>query len=405
MEKITWKTEKRKIDDLKAWEGNPRRAGTKEYEDVKNSLDKFDLADPIIINTDNLIVGGHLRTKILKEKGITEVDVRVPSRKLTEDEMRELNLRLNKNQGKWDFELLANFSEDMLTDVGFESEELDHIFEIESNEDDFNGEQEYKTIKNPKVQVGDVYELESHRLMCGDATKEEDMKKLMNSMQADMVFMDPPYNMNYIGHKHGKILNDSMPEENFVEFSMAFMQQMQESIKAGAAFYICSGYQSYVPFVYAIKALGMEYAGPIIWVKNMLGMGMNDYRHKHEIVMKGIKKTKKKKAQPILYGYNGGRHYFADTREEADVWEIKKRSTNNMVHPTQKPLEIVARALRNSTKRGQIVLDMFGGSGSTLIAAEKEGRICYINELDPKYAEVILNRWEHYTGKKAKKVS
>ena len=146
----------------------------------------------------------------------------------------------------------------------------------------------------------------------------------------------------------------------------------------------------------------MNFSTPIIWVKNVTSMGWGDYRHKHEMILKGAKKdTGKKKAQPIMYGWNGGRHYFKETRFEADVWEIKRRAGNQMVHPTQKPLELVSRAINNSTERGQIILEQFGGSGSTLISAEQTGRICYAIELDPKYCDVIVARWEKLTGKTA----
>lgn len=402
-DKILWTTERRKLKDLKPWEGNPRQAGEKEYGDVKKSMDKFGVADALIINTDNQLIGGHLRTKILTESGEQEVDVRVPNRKLTESEMKELNLRLNKNQGRWDMDLLANFDNDMLADVGFESQELDNIFNLDSEEDDFNGEEEHDKIKESKIKVGDMYILGKHRIMCGDSTKEKDVTKLLGGRVADMVFTDPPYNMDYKSHKKGGILNDNMPEEMFVEFAMEFIARMKESIKTGGAFYICSGYNSFVPFLYALKSNGLELQDTIIWVKNMLGMGMNDYKHKHELIIKAQKKSKKKKGQPIMYGWNGGNHYFADTHSEADVWEVSKRSTNTMVHPTQKPLELVSRAIRNSSKRGEIVLDLFLGSASTLIAAEKEERVCFGLELDPKYIETAIKRFEAYTDQKAVK--
>jgi len=210
--------------------------------------------------------------------------------------------------------------------------------------------------------------------------------------------------MNIKG-KQGKILNDDMTEEKFIQFAIDFTARMKENSKSGAPFYICSGYGSYMPFVFALKTNGLEFQNPIIWVKNQIGMGMNDYRHKHEMMIK-VKNVppKKKKAEPILYGWNQGKHYFKDVHDEADVWEIKKRATNTMVHPTQKPIEMIARAMTNSSKRDDIILDQFGGSGSTIIAAEKEGRTAYVMELDPKYVQVMIERWEVYTKGKAKKL-
>jgi len=403
-EKIKWKSDKRKIEDLKPFEGNPRMAGEKEMADLTKSLDKFDLADPLVINTDGEVIGGNFRLKLLTKRGVKEVDVRVPNRKLNRKEAEELNLRLNKNTGLWDFGVLANFSEDLLKDVGFESEELDNIFGLESNEDDFDAEAEYGKITEPKVKMGDLYQLGNHRLLCGDATKKEDVEKLMGGVLADIVFTDPPYNVDYKGTKFDKIKNDAQTEKKFIEFSEKFIARMSEATKKGGVFYICSGYSSFPTFLWALRKNGFQFSTPIIWVKNNTSLGWGDYRHKHEMIVKTKNPVRKKKAQPILYGWNGGEHYFAETRFEADVWEIKRRASNTMVHPTQKPLELVGRAIRNSSKRGEIILDLFGGSGSTLISAEKEGRKCYMAELDPKYCDVIINRFEAFTGLKAKNI-
>lgn len=261
-------------------------------------------------------------------------------------------------------------------------------------------------IKEPKSKRGDIYQLGDHRLMCGDSTDKDDVEKLMAGEKADMVFSDPPYNMNYVSHTKGGIMNDNMEEEQFITFCENFIARFKESLKTGGTFYICSGYQSYMPFVYALKQNGLNYAGPIIWVKNMLGMGMNDYRHQHEMIIKvkKIKEPKRKKAQPILYGWNGGKHYFIDTREEGDVWNVSKVGGASMLHPTQKPIALINRAIKNSSKHGEIILDLFGGSGATLIAAEKTGRIAYLCELDPKYVDTIIKRWEILTGQKAEKL-
>jgi len=231
--------------------------------------------------------------------------------------------------------------------------------------------------------------------------------RLMEGKQADCVFTDPPYNVNYTGQgKLGGIKNDNMEEEEFVEFVIAFMEVMKEYLKTGGVFYMCSGWSSYPIFAYAIKACGMKFANPIIWVKNNTTLGWNDYKYKYEMLLKGKKKTKgkKKSSTPILYGWNGGKHYFKDTRYESDVWEINRRATNTMIHPTQKPILLVNRAISNSTQRGDIVLDLFGGSGTTLISCEKINRVARLNELDPKFCDVIIDRWEQYTGEKAIKI-
>lgn len=185
------------------------------------------------------------------------------------------------------------------------------------------------------------------------------------------------------------------------------MTRTKEATKTGGVFYICSGFQSYVPFLYAMRANSIHFAGPIIWVKNSLGMGMNDYRHKHEMIVKvkNEKPSKKAaKALTILYGWNGGKHYFSDTREEADVWTISRVASNGMIHPTQKPIALINRALKNSSKRGDVILDLFLGSGATMIAAEKTGRKCYGMELDARHFESAIHRWEALSGERAKKI-
>ena len=403
--KITWKNEKRKVKDLIPFKGNPRKAGEKEIKDLDKSLDRFNLATPLVINTDGEVIGGNFRLSRQKEKGVEEVDVRVPNRTLTRKESEELNLRLNKNAGLWDKDILANFGEELLKDVGWSSDELDDMFELDVKEDDFNVEKEYEKIKDPTTKLGEVYQLGKHRLMCGNSTKEDDAKKLMNGKTADMVFTDPPYNVDYKGTKFDKIKGDKQDEESFIKFSEDFIARMSESVKEGGVFYICSGYSSFPTFLYALRVNGFKFSTPIVWVKNNTSLGWGDYRHKNEMVIKSKNpKTKKKKAQPILYGWKDGRHYFIESRFESDVWEIKRRASNTMVHPTQKPIEIVSRAIRNSSKRDNIVLDLFGGSGSTLISAEQEGRTSYLMELDPKYCDVIIKRWEKFTSETAVKL-
>lgn len=405
------KIEKIKIDQLKAAEYNPRRANEKEVEDLKESLKRFGFVEPIVVNSapkrKDIIIGGHFRVRVAKEMKIKEVPVvyvNIPDIK----KEKELNLRLNRNLGQWDLKLLKGFDIDLLKDVGFESSELDRIFEQDILEDNFDADVEYAGIKKPKAKIGDLYLLGKHRLLCGDSIREEDVGRLMEGIKADMVFLDPPYNVNYKGKGKNTsegILGDKQTEEKFIEFSESWVQRIKEALKEGGVYYICSGYSSYPTFLYALRVNQLYFSQPIIWVKNNTSYGWNDYRYKHEMLIKGKKKKEKqKKAIPILYGWNEGKHFFIETREEADVWEIKRRASNIMVHPTQKPIELCGRAIRNSSKRDEIVLDLFGGSGTTLISAEKEGRKAYLMELDPKYVDMIIKRWEAYTKKKAIKL-
>lgn len=189
MKKLEWHTEKRKISELKPWGRNPRKATEKQEKDLEASLDRFSLADPLIINPNGTVIGGHFRLRILKKRGIEEADVRVPNRPLTEKEIEELNIRLNKNLGEWDFDLLANFDEKLLENIGWESPELDEIFQLDTTPED----DEVPEIRKTNIKLGDIFQLGNHRLLCGDATKREDVEKLMQGEKADMVFTDPPY--------------------------------------------------------------------------------------------------------------------------------------------------------------------------------------------------------------------
>lgn len=407
MSTLTWTAEKRKVKDLKPLDKNPRKITKASIEKMKERISKRGFHDVVKLDQSGVVLSGNVRTEALTALGIQEVNVLVPSRPLTKEERDGVILESNRHDGEWDTAMLPEFGQEILLDVGFEAMEVDTIMHDDEDEEDaFDTEKTVEAIKRPVAKRGDVYKLGTHRIMCGDSTDPKDLKTLMGDMKADMVFTDPPYNMNYTSHTKGGILNDHMEEEKFIEFCEAFMARLKENTRTGGVFYICSGYQSYMPFVFALKNQGMNFAGPIIWVKNSLGMGMNDYRHKHEMIIKvkKEKEPKRKKAQPILYGWNGGRHYFADTREEADVWSISRVGGNVMVHPTQKPIALINRALKNSSKRGGVVLDLFGGSGATLIAAEKTGRNSYTMELDPKYVDVIVKRWEALSGERAEKV-
>lgn len=407
MNTLTWVAEKRKVKDLKPLDKNPRKITKAAIEKMKERIQKRGFHDVLKLDENNVVLSGNVRTEALLALGVKEVNVLVPSRPLTAEERGGVILESNRHDGEWDMTMLPSYGQEVLLDVGFETAEVDQLLhDDEDEEDPFDTERAVDQIKTPKAKQGDLYKLGDHTLMCGDSTSPTDLQKLLGGVKADMVFTDPPYNMNYKSADKGGILNDNMAEDKFVAFCEAFMARLKEGIKVGGVFYICSGYQSYVPFLYALKTQGMNYAGPIIWVKNSLGMGMNDYRHKHEMIIKvkKEKETKRKKAQPILYGWNNGKHYFIDTHEEADVWNVSRVAGQGMVHPTQKPIALINRAIKNSSKRGDVVLDLFGGSGATLIAAHKTGRKAYLMELDPKYADTIIKRYEALTGERAVKI-
>ena len=390
------------LSDLKPHPKNPK---DHDLEAIKDSIKHNGALDPIEVDENNVILSGHGRWVALQELDYTKDKV-IKYTGLTEKQKENYILRANTTTLGAGFldEKLQLFDKDTLEQGGFGSHDIDRIFESEEDEEDtFNTLEELDKIKEPKIKEGEVYELGDSRLMCGDSTKKEDVDILMNGEKADMIFTDPPYNVNYKSQVKGGIMNDHMSEEKFIEFTMAFIERMKEALKAGGVYYICSGFSSYPPFRYALQELELEFSGPIVWVKNHTGLGWNDYRHKYELMLKA-KNSKKKKAINILYGWNKGKHYFIEDRFESDVWEFKKRAGNTMCHPTQKPIGLINKAIKNSSKRGELVLDLFGGSGSTLISAEKVGRRANLMELDGKFCEIIIKRWEATTGKIAKKI-
>lgn len=406
--KIVWIADKRKISDLKPAGYNPRTASEAETSNLTESLDRFSLADPIIINKNNTIIGGHFRYRILVSKygkNGTAVDVRVPNRLLSEEEERELNLRLNKNLGEWDLKLLSDFDEDMLAGVGFSSDEIDRIFKLGVDPADDDIPDNVSAI----AKTGDIWELGGHRVMCGDSLQKSAVSALMAGNRADMLFTDPPYNIDYVGKtkKCLRILNDKKNSNDFYNFLLQAFQNMAGVCKKGGAAYICHSDGEGLNFRRAFLDAGFLLKQCIIWNKNSFVIGRQDYQWKHEPILYGWQDTDYAVwyHEPILYGWRDGEaHEYFGGRRDSTVWDIP-RPQRSEEHPTMKPVELVQKAIINSSKREDIVLDLFLGAGSTVIAAEKAKRFCFGMELDPKYVDVIIKRWEDFTGKKAKKVT
>lgn len=380
---ITWQIEKRKIEDLKGYDKNPRKFTKKGLKDLKASLENLGDANIITINADNTVLGGHARLTVMKQLGYTEVDVKVPNRQLDEQEVKEIVIRLNANTaGEWDLDKLqADFDLNDLTEWGLDIEfpELD--------------EQEVKEIEVPeevetRCKPGDIWKLGNHRLMCGNSTILADVEKLMNGQKADLLLTDPPYNVNYEGKTKDKlkIENDKMEDGNFREFLKDAFATADAVMKSGAVFYIWHADFEGYNFRGACKDVGWQVRQCLIWNKNTMVMGRQDYHWKHE---------------PCLYGWkDGASHLWASDRKQTTVIDFNKPSRNGE-HPTMKPVGLFDYQIKNNTKGGDIVLDLFGGSGTTIIACEQNKRIGYSMELDPKYCDVIIQRWENLTGEKA----
>lgn len=386
------------IDKLKEWKNNPRTVSKEGFERLKKQIDELDIYKPLLIHKDGTVLGGNMRLRAFRKKGIKKVLVSVVDAP-TEEEKIKYALSDNDQVGKTEkdqlLELIENYPDIKLENyaVHFDEPEtldlfIDQFQEIEEDEPPPVEEGE------PISKYGEVYQLGRHRLMCGDATKKEDVEKLMDGKKADMVFTDPPYGVSYgdknaflnaIGrgnHIQENIDNDTKSIKEMKELWTESFKNMNTYTKAGGTYYGCSpqGGELMMMMMSWLEA-GWELKQQIIWVKNNIVLGRSDYHYKHE---------------PILYGWKIGKaHQFYGNRGENTVWEVNKPQQSKL-HPTMKPIGLVARATKNSSKEEDIIMDLFGGSGSTLIACEQTNRICYMMEIDPKYCDVIRKRYENY---------
>lgn len=391
---IEWHNEERVVKDLVPYNYNPRKITTERLERLKASLEKFNLAEIPAINTDNVIVAGHQRVKVLMELGRGDeiIDVRVPNRKLTESEFKEYNITSNVPTGYWDLDILEEIFADIdlealglnVNEIVIPDDLLDDQFKLEE-EDDFDS----TPPKDPISKLGDVFEFKSkqkkliHKLICGDAREAKDYKNLMFGEMADLLITDPPYNVDYQGgtKKKLKIKNDKMSDESFYSFLYRFYQEAFLNVKAGGSYYIFHADSEGANFRIALTDAGFKLAQCLIWVKNSMVMGRQDYHWQHE---------------PILYGWKeGAAHKWYSDRSQKTVLNFNK-PLRNEEHPTMKPLDLIKYLLKNSSKQFDIVLDVFLGSGSTLIACEQTWRNCYSLELDPIYVDVSVRRYIKY---------
>lgn len=382
--------EKKNMADLLPADYNPRKdlkPGDAEYEKLKRSIEQFGYVEPVIWNkTTGRVVGGHQRLKVLIDMGMTEVDCVVVE--LSEDKEKALNIALNKISGEWDKDKLALLIADLqgadfdVSLTGFEPAELDDLLNIgaDARDDDFDVGAELE--KPTFSKAGDIWTLGRHRLICGDSTKAETFDLLMGSTKANLVITDPPYNVNYEGSA-GKIKNDNMADEAFYNFLLAAYTQMHSAMADDASIYVFHADTEGLTFRRAFADAGFYLSGCCIWKKQSLVLGRSPYQWQHE---------------PCLYGWKkNGKHQWYTGRRETTIWEFDKPKKNGD-HPTMKPIPLLAYPIMNSTMSNAVVLDPFGGSGSTLIACEQTDRICYTVELDEKFCDVIVNRYIEQVG-------
>ena len=376
----------KKIKEIQPYKGNPRD-NNDAVEFVANSIKEFGFQVPIVIDKNNIIVAGHTRYKASKKLKLKEVPCIIADN-LTDEQIKAYRLADNKTGeiSTWNIDLLNLELNDIgidfnMTDFGF----LDLAIEELSAVDD-----DYDVVLPdvPKSKLGDIYKLGKHRLMCGDSTHIGDVEKLMHDTKAKLFITDPPYNVDYTGKTKDALTieNDKMPDDNFREFLRAAFSCANEVMECGAVYYIWHADSEGYNFRGACKDVGFKVRQCLIWLKNSIVMGRQDYHWQHE---------------PCLYGWkDGSAHLWTSNRKQATILKFDKPQ-KNAEHPTMKPVELFAYQISNNTNVDDIVLDLFGGSGTSLIASEQLNRICYMMELDPKYIDVIIDRWEKLTGLKA----
>jgi DNA modification methylase len=377
---------------------NPRKdlkPGDSDYEKLLRSVEEFGYVEPVIWNkrTGN-IVGGHQRFKILRQLGYAEIQCVV----LDIDEQREkaLNVALNKIGGEFDSELLSNLLRELdesgfdVRLTGFEDDEISKLFASTGSnsggvsEDDFDGEKEAEKIENPITQPGDLWLIGGHRLLCGDSTNRNEVSMLMGGKKAAMVFTDPPWNVDYGGNSHPNwksrsIMNDNMTNAEFHQFLVQTCQSMASVCEPGAMIYLVMSAKEWGSCMAALEETGFHWSSTIIWSKDTHVLSRKDYNTQYE---------------PIWYGWLGNdkRRCPLEDHKQSDVWQID-RPKKSEEHPTMKPIALAGRAIENSSHHGDVVLDLFGGSGTTLLACEQLGRTAHLMELDPKYCDVIITRF------------
>jgi len=396
------------IDSLHPDPANPRRIGERELESLTRSLKQFGFVQPVLARkSDNVVIGGHQRLVAARRLGWKTVPVTFLD--LGAEQARLLNLALNKISGQWDTELLARMLADLkpveeidLSLSGFTEEELGKLLKSLDARDKrrrletFDLEAAWEEAQRaPGVTCGDIWRLGDHRVLCGDATDSGAVSRLVGAQRASMAFTDPPYNVD-LGHHGGAsrtgrrrtIANDALPPAEWEAFCRAWVQNLLGHVDG--ALYICMSTREWPVVSRVLEELGGHWSDTIIWAKDRFVLGRADYQRQYE---------------PIWFGWREGTsHHWCGARDQGDVWSIP-RPAESELHPTMKPLELVERAIENSSRAGDLVLDLFLGSGTTLIAAERTGRVCFGMEIDAHYCRIAIARWEAFTGLKAEKLA
>jgi len=425
--KIEWNNEKRKVKDLIPADYNPRILLPKDRQDLEESIKKFNDVEPVIINIgnrNNVLVGGHQRISIYADLEKKEIDVRVPNRELTIEEETELNLRLNKNVGSWDWGKLKDFEVNKLLQVGFGDEELSDMWDdVGTFDDDYNVNEKIKEIKTTTVKPGEIYKLGRHRLMCGDSIDDKQVKQLMDGEKAEMIYCDPPYNIgmdynwgmgelyhnkkNY-GGEHDRKADKQKP----VDYNLFIKTSIENAIDVAKedvhVFYWCD--QNSIWMTQQIfKENKLTLKRVCLWVKNNMNLKPQTAFNKvYEPVVYAtrgkpfLNKGMTKLHEILNKEVETGNKVYDEIMDYFDLWLVARDV--DYQHPTQKPVTLHEKPIKRCTAPGHLILDLFGGSGSTLLACDQLNRTCYMMEKDPIFCQVIINRYEQATGNKAIKI-
>ena len=423
MAKLTWRTETRRVKDLLPFKQNPRKMSSKQIDDLTKSLKKFDLVEIPAIDTQDRILAGHQRCAVLQLIGRGEdiIDVRVPSRALTDSEYKQYLITSNKVHGDWDEEILSEYFEtDLLLESGFDKDEITDIFTdvLETEDDGFDVEKELKKIKKPKSKLGDLYQLGPHRLLCGDSTVLESVEKVVGEAKIDMVYNDPIYNISLSYEKgiggtknYGGSAKDTRSPEEYETFLHKTIENaLVVSKKDAHIFYYCD--ETYVPLIAKIYAtLGIDFKRICIWLKGVANPTPQvAFSKVYEPCVYGVRgkpylSPNHQNFDEVLNRDIGtGNAMIESVMEMFNVWAVQRLSGKQYEHPTQKPVTLHDKPIRRCTKVGDNILSLFGGSGGELLAAHQLKRTCYMVEMDPVFVDLIIKRFETYTGLKVRKV-
>ena len=419
--KLEWRTIKIKVNELIPFEKNPRIISKKQLKDLKNSLKKFGLVEIPVMDADKKIIAGNQRIKVLQllGRGEEKIEVRVPNRKLTKKEFERYLLTSNALKADWDYGLLKSFNIELLLSAGFDDKDLSAIWDenLEIENDDFNEKKELEKAKTTNIKPGDLFQLSDHFLICGDSHKKETLDKLMQGKKADMIYNDPIYNIGIdynrgIGGKasYGGTINDKKSDEEYKEF---LRQGLENSLNHANdnchVFTFCD--QKYVWLLQTLyRELGINNKRICMWIKNGFnptpkvafnkGMEPCIYGTRGQPFLSSIKNLTEILNKEISTGNRG----IDDILDLLDIWLVKRLAGQEYEHSTSKPPTLHEKPLRRCSKPGDIVLDIYAGTGSTMVACEQLKRRAYLSEIEPIFCQLIINRYEKYANKKAKKL-